>query len=62
MLFPFRKRKPFDVRTVNPRYGRAKMNDVARALMRPKDPRVREELENRRSVARDKLPAGKRGV
>ena len=31
-----------DVRSVNPRYKGAKLSDVARALMRPKDPKVRE--------------------
>lgn len=40
-----KKRKPFDVRAVNPRYRNAKMSDVARALMRPKDPKVRRVLE-----------------
>ena len=35
-----------DVRAVNPRYKRAKMSDVARALMRPKDPKVREALKS----------------
>ena len=34
-----------DVRAVNPRYKGAKMSDVARALMRPKDPKVRRALE-----------------
>ena len=36
-----------DVRAVNPRYKAAKMSDVARALMRPKDPKVRKILERR---------------
>ena len=39
------KRKPFDVRAVNPRYQNAKMSDVARAVMRPKDPKVRGVIE-----------------
>ena len=34
-----------DVRSVNPRYKGAKMSDVARALMRPKDPNVQKVLE-----------------
>lgn len=49
-----KKREPFDVRAVNPRYGRSKMSDVARALMHPKDPTVREKLEARQSVTREK--------
>ena len=49
------KRKPFDVRAVNPRYGTAKLSDVAKALMRPKDPDVRAKLEGRRSVTRGKV-------
>ena len=36
-----------DVRSVNPRYKGAKMSDMARALMRPQDPKVREILERR---------------
>ncbi len=36
-----------DVRAVNPRYKGAKLSDVVRALMRPKDPKVREALEQR---------------
>ena len=39
-----RKKRPPDVRAVNPRYKGAKMSDVARALMRPKDPKVRRAL------------------
>ena len=31
-----------DMRAVNPRYKGAKMSDVARALMRPKDPKVQQ--------------------
>ncbi len=31
------EREPFDVQAVNPRYGTARMSDVALALMRPKD-------------------------
>ena len=34
-----------DVWAVNPRYKGAKMSDVARALMRPKDPKVQKALE-----------------
>ena len=41
-----------DVRAVNPRYKRAKMSDVARALIRPKDPKVREALECQRVPSR----------
>ena len=37
-----------DMRAVNPRYKGAKMSDVARALMRPKDPKVHKALEKRR--------------
>ena len=37
-----------DVRAVNPRYKGAKLSDVARALMRPKDPKVHKALEKRR--------------
>ena len=36
-----------DVQSVNPRYKGAKMSDMARALMRPQDPKVREILERR---------------
>ena len=36
-----------DVWAVNPGYKGAKISDVARALMRPKDPKVREILERR---------------
>ena len=35
------------VRSVNPRYQGAKMSDVARALLRPKDPKIRRALEER---------------
>ena len=38
-----------DVWAVNPGYKGAKISDVARALMRPKDPKVREALEHQRS-------------
>ncbi len=31
------KRKPFDVKAVNPFYMGAMMSDVARALLRPKE-------------------------
>ena len=53
-----KKRKPFDVRAVNPRYGRAKISDVARALTHPKDPKVRAALEQLRgrSFTEGKLP------
>ena len=34
-----------DVQSVNPRYKGAKMSDMARALMRPKDPKVQKALE-----------------
>ena len=37
-----------DARAVNPRYKGAKLSDMARALMRPKDPKVRKALEKRR--------------
>ena len=37
-----------DVRAVNPRYKGAKLSDVAQALMRPKDAKVRKALEERR--------------
>ena len=39
-----------DTRAVNPRYKGAKMSDIARALMRPKDPKVREILEHREAA------------
>ena len=38
-----------DAWAVNPRYKGAKMSDVARALMRPKDPKIREALERKRT-------------
>lgn len=47
-------KKPFDVQSVNPRYGTAKMSDVARALLRPKDPKVRAALEKAQQEARGK--------
>ena len=37
-----------DVKAVNPRYKGAKLSDVARALMRPRDPKVREALDRAR--------------
>lgn len=40
-----KREKPFDVASVNPRYGNAKMSDVARALVT--DPKVRARLEER---------------
>lgn len=42
------KRKLLDVQSVNPRYRGAKMSDVARPLMRPKDPKVLAALERLR--------------
>ena len=39
-----------DVWAVNPRYKGAKISDVARALMRQKDPKVREILERREAA------------
>ena len=36
-----------NVQAVNLRYKGAKLSDVARALMRPKDPKVRKALEKR---------------
>lgn len=44
-------RKPFDVEAVNPRYGTAKMSDVARALLRPKNPAARKALEKLQAKA-----------
>ena len=38
-----------DVWAVNPGYKGAKISDVARALMRPKDPKVREAIERKRN-------------
>lgn len=38
-----------DIRAVNPRYKGAKLSDVARALMRPKDPKIREAIERKRN-------------
>ena len=38
-----------DVWAVNPGYKGAKISDVARALMRPKDPNVREAIERKRN-------------
>lgn len=37
--------EPPDVEAVNPRYGTAKMSDIARALLRPKNPAARAALE-----------------
>ena len=45
--------EPFDVRAVNPRYGTAKMSDVALALMRPRDPKVAAIIEARRDELAD---------
>lgn len=39
------KSKRFDVKATNPRYRGAKMSDVARALLRPKSPAARAELD-----------------
>ena len=45
---------PFDVpAAVNPRYGTAWVSDVARALMRPKDPKVAAIIEARRDELAD---------
>ncbi len=41
-----------DAVSVNPRYKGAKLSDVARALLRPKDPKVRKVLEERRETDR----------
>ena len=38
-----------DVWAVNPRYKGAKISDVARALMRQKDPKIREAIERKRN-------------
>lgn len=38
-------KKPPDVESVNPRYGTAKMSDIARALLRPKNPTARAALD-----------------
>ena len=38
-----------DVWAVNPLYKGAKISDVARALMRPKDPKIREAIERKRN-------------
>ena len=40
-----------DARAVNPRYKGANLSDVARALMRPKDPKIREAIERKRRGA-----------
>ena len=40
--------EPFDVHAVNPRYGTARMSDVALALMRPQNPKVAAIIEDRR--------------
>lgn len=47
--------EPFDVQAVNPRYRGAWMSDVARALMRPKDPKVAAIIEARRDEIQDTL-------
>ena len=40
--------EPFDVEAINPRYGTARMSDVALAVMRPQDPKVAAIIEARR--------------
>ena len=49
--------KPFDVPATNPRYQSAKMSDVARVLLRPKNPAARAALERLqgRSVTPEKV-------
>ncbi|WP_420462762.1 hypothetical protein [Candidatus Palauibacter sp.] len=43
----------FDVEAVNPRYGTARMSDVALALMRPQNPKVAAIIEARRDELED---------
>ncbi|WP_420462918.1 hypothetical protein [Candidatus Palauibacter sp.] len=45
--------EPFDVEAVNPRYGSARMSDVALALMRPQNPKVAAIIEARRDELED---------
>jgi len=49
--------KPFDVQATNPRYKGAKMSDVARVLLRPRNPAARTALERLqgRSVTPEKV-------
>ena len=49
--------KPFDVQATNPRYRNAKMSDVARVLLRPKNPAARAALDKLqgRSVTPEKV-------
>ena len=49
---PRREEKVPEARAVNPRHKGANLSDVARALMRPKDPKIRRTLEERRSGGR----------
>ena len=44
---------PFDVQAVNPRYGTARMSDMALALMRPQNPKVAAIIEARRDELED---------
>ena len=44
-----KRREVPDLWAVNPHYKGAKMSDVARALMRQKDPKVRKILERQRT-------------
>ena len=45
--------EPFDAEAVNPRYGTARMSDVALALMRPKNEKVAAIIEARRDELED---------
>ena len=45
--------EPFDAEAVNPRYGTARMSDVALALMRPQNPKVAAIIEARRDELED---------
>ena len=47
-------KKPFDVKAVNPRYGTAKMSEVARVVLRTKDPVARAGLEKLQAGAEDR--------
>ena len=47
------EQEPFDVEAVNPRYGTARMSDVALALMRPQNPKVAAIIEARRDELED---------
>lgn len=50
-------KKPFDVESVNPRYRGAKMSEVIRILLRPKNPVARATMERlqSRSVTKEKV-------